>query len=123
MENFEHHGKIIGTGTMYIWYAVGTVISIALITAMLRPAFLGFERETFVESHQYVESHRDQVLTSIEKYDELTTEIAKYEQADGDYTRIIDGLLMQQRSLAKRIRASLEKIPEEHHPSNTERFR
>ncbi len=120
MSNIEEHGKILGLSHMYFWSGVTAVIAVVTLVMMMKPVWLGFEREAFVESYQYVESHKDKMLTDVEKYDELEVQILMYEKS-GD-TKIVDGLRMQQRSLKKRIRASLAKIPAQHHPNNVERF-
>lgn len=105
------------------WYwllGVGLIVATSFGVAILRPTWLSMERDAYVESHQYVESQMTQLLTNIEKYDELEAEILKYEKS-GDH-KIVAGLRMQQRSLKKRIRASLGKIPPDQHPSDTNRF-
>ena len=122
MSNELHeHGKIIGISAGYFWIGLGTLIAATTVILSMKPAWLGMEREAFVESHQYVESQRDSLLTNIEKYDELEADIAKYEE-DGGHDKIGSGLKLQQKSLAARIRDSLSKIPAEHHPENVKRF-
>jgi len=121
MNDLQEHGKILGISQLYFWTAFGMLFMSSLVALWLKPAFLGFEREAFVESHQYVEAHKDSLLTNIEEYDELEAEIAKYEQDEAN-EKIVAGLRAQQKSLKKRIRASLAKIPQEHHPADVERF-
>ncbi len=121
-EDLKEHGTILGIGAIYVWVGIGIVVMATTLIMYIKPVWLGMEREAFVESHQYVESHKDKLMASIEEYDELEMEIAKYEQADGDNEKIIEGMRQMQWSLSTRIRNSLSKIPKEHHPSNTERF-
>ena len=102
---------------------VGAVsVSATYVHYWLQPTWLGYERKAFVESHQYVEARKTEILTNMEKYDELTVDIAKYEQAPGDNSQIIAGLKAQQRSLAAKIRAALANLPKDAWPAGAERF-
>lgn len=120
MHDFEEHGTISVIGQMHFWIIFATAITAITLAMVMKPVWLGFEREAFVESHQYVESHKDKLMTDIEEYDGLEAQIRIYEESGS--SRIVEGLRMQQSSLKKRIRASLAKIPEQHHPSNVGRF-
>lgn len=120
MDDIDHE-KISTTIAWYWVLGVILVTGTTFFTVMLKPQWLGFEREAYVESHQYVESQKSQLLTNIEKHDELEAEISKYEKIGED--KIIPNLRMQQDSLKKKIRASLEKIPEDQQPSNVDRFK
>jgi len=120
-EDVELHAEITGLGCWY--WAIGLVLIIitGFITMWLRPVWLGFERKADVASHQYVEARKNEVLTNVEKYDELTAEIAKYEKGEGN-EKIVAGLKAQQKSLKAKIKAALAKIPKGERPAGTERF-
>jgi hypothetical protein len=119
----EDHGIVSGYVIWYFFLFLGLVVAGVFIAAWLRPTWLGYEREAYVESHQYVETVKQEVVTLVGKYDELTTEIEKYKALDGDNSKIVAGLEMQQRSLKKRINAALVKISEKDWPEGSRRFK
>ncbi len=112
-----------GRGFLF-WVILVTaaVVGMTFVHYWLQPTWLGYEHKAFVESHQYIEARKTELLTNIEKYDDLTVQIAKYEQSPDKYVNIITGLKAQQRSLARKIRAALTKIPKTEHPEGVERF-
>lgn len=117
-EDLETHAEVTG---LAIWYwIVGLFMLIAGTTVVLwmKPVWLGFEREAAVESHQYIEARKTEVITDIQKHDELTTNIAKFEGND----KVVSGLKSQQKSLEHKIQAALSKIPKDEWPAGTERF-
>ena len=116
----DEHATISGLTIWYVGLGVGLLVAVGLLSAWMRPVWLGFERDAFVASHQYVESHKTKIHTLMEKHDELGVQIAKYKKAEDD--DIVTGLQAQQKSLARRIRASAIKIPEDTRPLGTERF-
>lgn len=122
-DDIEEVNFFLGRSFLFWAILIGLVIiSGTFVHYWLQPTWLGYEHKAFVSSHQYIEARKTEVLENMAKYDELTVEIAKYEQADGDNSKIIAGLKMQQRSLAKKIKAALAKIPQEEWPDGSERF-
>lgn len=123
-DDYDGGPEIIGRASGYaIWFwalGIALIIGTTFVFAWLRPAFLGFERKASVESHQYVETQKTQLLTFMEKHDELSAEILKYEASGHD--GIAKGLKAQQRSLERRIRAAMAKIPRDEWPHGAERF-
>ena len=121
-DEYKFHAAA-GRGFLF-WIVLIVLVGIGVTYthACLRPTWLGYERKAYVESHQYVEARKNEVLTNVTKYDELTTEIAKYERGGQDNTKIIAGLKAQQQSLKNKIKAALAKIPREEWPIGVERF-
>lgn len=115
------HGEI---SKSMIWYsALGLFIIVAATTVVyaMKPTWLGFEHKAFVESHQYVEARKTEVINDIEKYHELDARINRYEQNGNE--KVAKSLRMQQRSLARKIRKALNQIPESEHPDGAEQFK
>jgi len=120
-DEFDFH---VTAGRGFLFWAIlitAVVVGITFVHYWLQPTWLGYEHKAFTDSHQYVEARKTEVLTNVEKYDELTAEIAKYEKGEGN-EKIIAGLKAQQRSLAKKIRAALARIPKDEWPEGSERF-
>lgn len=103
--------------------AVVTGLFIIVPTTMalgLQPAWMGFQRETMKQSHQYVEAKASMLLQWTAKYNELETEALKYE-ASG-HTEIAEGLRRQQESLLARIRTEAARVPEGALPADVTHF-
>lgn len=105
------------------WWILAVLLVAGTITffGWLRPMWLGQERNAFTHSHQYIESKKAEIITNMEKYDELTADIAKY-KASG-HEDIAEGLKAQQKSLATKIRNALLLVPEDAWPEGSRRFR
>lgn len=115
------HGKI---SKSIIWYfALFLFLGIVAtsVTLAMQPTWIGFEHKAFVESHQYVEARKTEVINDIEKYHELDARINRYEQNGNE--KVAKSLKMQQRSLARKIRKALNQIPESEHPDGVEQFK
>jgi len=95
-------------------------VGIFFVSGWLRPVGLAMKRKTDVQSHQYVEARKTELSTFVETYDELDVDIAKYEDLGKD--KIVLGLKAQKKSLKKKIRATLIKIPVSDRPAGMERF-
>lgn len=115
------HGEI---SKNIIWYfALFLFLGIVATTVILamQPTWLGFEHESFVKSHQYVESRKAEVINDIEKYHQLDARIREYE-LNGKY-KVAEALKAQQRALARKIRKALSEIPVSEYPAGASDFK
>ena len=113
-------------GKITAWAIGLTVVSCCcvIVALMFKPAFLGFERQAYKQSHQYVETKESQLLQWVDEYYALGAEIAKY-QADNEdehYNIVIAGLQSQQLSLETRIEIEAQRIPDGALPPSVEDF-
>ena len=86
----------------------------------IQPAWMGFQRDTMKQSHQYVEAKESMLLQWVAEYDRLELEALKYE--DADKTQIVDGLRLQQESLLARIKTEAQRIPADALPPSVKDF-
>jgi len=111
--------KVITRGVVgYSLLAMLVAAGVTTFFLWLKPLWLSLEREADVNSHQYVEARKTEVLTNIQKYDELSTRITQNQSN----TKVVEALRMQQRSLKMKIKNALVKIPRESRPEGTRRF-
>jgi len=109
---------------IYTGIFAACVILFMLLILSVKPAFLGFERAAFKESHQYVESKETQLLQLVTEYHDLDVEIAKY-QADNDagqYDVVIAGQRAQRDALETRIKTEAQRVPKGALPESVETF-
>lgn len=118
MDELEVHA-FLGRG--FLFWAVlitGVCIGATTLTYCMRPTWLGMERKANVESHQYVEARKAEIIADIQQYDELETRIAQ----NSDNAKVADSLRMQQRSVKRKIQAAMAKIPQDSWPEGAGRF-
>lgn len=119
MDELDVHAFL---GRSFLFWAVlitAVGIGATTLTYWMKPVWFGMERKASVESHQYVEARRTEVIADIQAYDELGTRIA---QNEGN-TKVVEALQMQQRSVKKKIQLALSKIPEDAWPEGARRFK
>lgn len=109
-------------GRGFLFWAIliiGVSIAGTTLTYCMKPVWFGMEREAAVESHQYVEARKTEIVTNIQKHDELGVRIA---QNEGN-TKVVEALEMQQRSLKKKIQLAMSKITEDSWPAGARKFK
>lgn len=95
------------------------IIPTTMILA-IQPAWLGFQRESMKQSHQYVEGKETMLLQWVEEYNSLEVEALKYEGSGND--KLAEGLRLQQESLLARIKTEAQRIPADAVPSSVKTF-
>lgn len=80
------------------------------------PDILGMKRKAVVNSHQYIEASRSKLSKLASEYRAAEVDIQTYKAADGDYDKIVEGLVAQKTALKDQIKTEAIKIPEEELP-------
>lgn len=78
---------------------IAFVISMTALGYWLKPLWLGMERNAYVESHQYSEARKDEMLKIVDNIEEVSSQIAGTENE-----KLIEQLEMQKDSLRSRLR-------------------
>jgi hypothetical protein len=99
--------------------AILLIIPTTLVLAV-QPAWMGFQRETMKQSHQYVEAKESMLLQWVDEYNSLEVEALKYEA--NDKTKLAEGLRLQQESLLARIKTEAQRIPADALPPSVKDF-
>ena len=104
---------------------IGLIVKIVLTGAFLGISWVGYEfypdilrlkREAVVNSHQYIESSRSKLSKLGSEYRTAAVDIETYKAADGNYDKIIEGLLAQKMALKDQIEVEAGKIPKHEIP-------
>jgi len=114
------------TGFTLKWVLI-TAVALAILVILpttlvlaVQPAWMGFQRETMKQSHQYVEAKESMLLQWVTEYETLEVERLKYE--DADKTDIANGLRLQQETLLARIKTEAQRVPEDALPEAVKDF-
>lgn len=63
-------------GVSVVGFGLSLLVIFSLVAIIAKPAWLRYEREVFVNSHQYVEARSDEVNDLVNDYQELETRLA-----------------------------------------------
>ena len=112
-------GETIFARDFFKWGLVFILFIIVATTMiyMMKPTWLGMEREAAQESHQYVESKRERLLTNAEQYEKLGVDVAKLQATEGN-EQVVEGLKRQQRALLSRMKTDAQLIPKSEVPAS-----
>ena len=94
---------IIGFCTL-LWYTV------------FQKPIMDAKREAIKGSHGYVESNRSRILNYVKEYNDLGTQIVKYEAAEGDYAKVIQQLKTQRGAIVAQLREAVERMEKDQVP-------
>lgn len=102
--------KFAGNTMKWVLFGLLLVFVVGTVTMMMKPTWLGLEREAVQESHQYVEGKRDALLSWSAEYEKLGVQIAKYSKnpENGD---VVEGLKRQRRALLAKISKDAQLMP------------
>jgi len=121
-----HNPDMPSTGFTLRWALIGGValavfliVPTTLILAV-QPAWMGFQRETMKQSHQYVDAKESMLLQWVAEYNELEVERLKYK--DADKHELAQGLELQQASILARIKTEAQRVPEDALPPTVREF-
>lgn len=91
---------------------VGLLLLTAVVTAFLRPAYLGFERDANQQSQGYVEGHIAQMRSHYNDYLELESKIAETHENES----LVQVYRAQQNSIKKDLEMLADQIPTDEIP-------
>ena len=100
-----------------LWYTLlGTSVLVFVVTTiyMVRPVWLGFERQAVKASHQYIEANETALLAWIDEHKAAQAKISEYELRDDadspKVQRAISDLKQQQRYLQTQVQTHANRV-------------
>ena len=105
---------------------VSLIFKIVLTVIFLGVSYIGYEflpdilrlkREAVVNSQQYIESSRSKLSKLASEYRTAEVDIQTYKSSEGDFEKIVNGLIAQKMALKDQIKVEAIKIPGEEIPA------
>jgi len=109
----------IGISSRLFWYSMLVVIIIIFATTALlqmKPEWLGYEREAYTSSHQYIEGHQTAMMQIASEIRQLDSRIASLEEGSGE-TELSHRLGLQRGALVSQLRMEAARLPDAEVPS------
>lgn len=102
-----------GIGRVWLYTIIG-VLLLAFVTLFwafqIRPQTIAAERDAMVNSHQYVEARRTEILNNLEQCAQIDVQIAEYSLSE-ENAPVVEALRSQRHAIAARISRAASLLP------------